>query len=286
VSVPQFLLEGDEPGFDGMAGLAEKFSLGPTPPLDHFDEARSPLPESYGTGKLFLTARDPHWLYAHWDLTREEQFRHNARSMDRHLVLRVHNGEPAVRPIAEYHVHPESKYWFVHVDRAGATYTTELGYYQSGRRWKSLRFSASQRTPSDNISADATAKFATIPADLSFATMLALLKETAGETVVQSTPLAHAVDKIRPRAPEHFPKATTTGDWTPEQEQALAAVIAAARAGQISSGEFATEKIGPEFAFDLETSAAGLGLSLSSYASSFFGGGVLSSFGSSLDLAK
>src|SRR6478735_5971354 len=108
VSVPQFLLEGDEPGFDGMAGLAEKFSLGPTPPLDHFDEAKSPLPESYGTGKLFLTARDPHWLYAHWDLPREEQFRHNARSMDRHLVLRVHNGEPAVRPIAEYHVHPES----------------------------------------------------------------------------------------------------------------------------------------------------------------------------------
>ena len=28
---------------------------------------------SYGTGRLFLTARDPHWLYAAWDLTAEQR---------------------------------------------------------------------------------------------------------------------------------------------------------------------------------------------------------------------
>ena len=27
------------------------------------------LPESYGTRRLFLAARDPRWLYAYWDLS-------------------------------------------------------------------------------------------------------------------------------------------------------------------------------------------------------------------------
>lgn len=270
--VPQFLLEGDEPGFASMGGLAEKFSLGPLPPLDHVDEASAPLPESYGTGKIFLTARDPHWLYAHWDLPREEQFRHNARSMDRHLVLRVHNGEPAPQPSAEYHVHPESKYWFVHVERAGATYTAELGYYRPGRQWQSLGFSAPQRTPPDDISKDATVTFATIPAELSFATMLAWLQETAAAGA-SNAPLAHVVDKIRPRAREHFPKTAGAEDWTAEQEATLAALLAAQVGTHPSSPAGLTEeKFWPEFKFNFETDEAGfLSPSSLAYASSFFG---------------
>lgn len=281
IAVPAFLLEGDEPGHPEVGGPGQKFSLGPTVSLEHFSEAIAPLPDSYGTGKIFLTARDPHWLYAHWDFTREEQFRHNARSVDRHLVLRVHNAVPVApntKPVAEYHVHPESKHWFVHVERAGESYMTELGYYQAGRKWKSLSFSAPQRTPPDNISKDSTVKFATIPAELSFETMLGLLKETAGETVAKNTPLAHVVDQIRPRAPEHFPEPTAPGgDWTPEQEQALAGVIAADQAGGAMPGsaEFVsseTDIMWPEFAFDYETGATAPLPPPTSYVSSFFGG--------------
>lgn len=277
VTVPAFLLEGDEPSHPEIGGPGEKFSLGPTTSLEHFSEAIAPLPEAYGTGKLFLTARDPHWLYAHWDFTREEQFRHNARSVDRHLVLRVHDAAPAAKPVAEYHVHPESKHWFVHVERAGETYTTELGYYQAGRKWKSLAFSAPQRTPPDNISKDSTVKFATIPAELSFETMLRLLKETTGETVAQNTPLALVVDRIRPHAREHFPKTVGPDEWTAEQEQALASVIAADRAGAaLPSSEAMVagdEEISwPEFAFNFETGEAAPLPSPTSYVSSFFGG--------------
>lgn len=276
-TVPAFLLEGDEPGHLEVGGPGEKFSLGPTVSHEHFSEAIAPLPEAYGTGKLFLTARDPHWLYAHWDFTREEQFRHNASSVDRHLVLRVHNASPVApigKPVAEYHVHPESKHWFVHVERAGEIYKTELGYYRAGRKWQSLAFSAPQRTPPDHISTDSAVKFATIPAELSFGTMLSLLKETAGESVAQNTPLAHAVDKIKPHAREHFPKAAAAGEWTPEQEQALADVLAAdrVRVALPNSGEFVAEKSWPEFAFDFETGEAAPLPSPSSYVSSFFGG--------------
>jgi hypothetical protein len=278
-ALPAFLFEGDEPGHPEISGPGEKFSLGPIAPLDHFAEAATPLPESYGTGRLFLTARDPHWLYAHWDFTREEQFRHNARSVDRHLVLRVHPATQPDQTIGEYHVHPESKHWFVHVEQAGENYSAELGYYQTGRKWKSLAASAPQRTPPGNISKDSIVKFATIPTELSFGTMLALLKETAGEAA-QNAPLAHVVDKIRPRAHEHFPKRDQPGDWTPEQEQALAEVIAADRAGVAlpSSEEFVAEKSWPEFTFNFDTGESAPLPLPTSYVSSFFGGAVPQDF--------
>jgi hypothetical protein len=278
-TLPAFLLEGDEPSHP-LSGSGEKFALGPTPPLDHFDEAKAPLPESYGTGRLFLTARDPHWLYAHWDFTMQEQFRYNAQSVDRHMVLRLHDAGNPGQHISEVHVHPESRHWFTHVDEAGKNYFTEIGYYQTGRKWKSLAVSEPQRTPPDNISADSTIEFATIPLELPFETMLALLKETANEAPAQNVPLARGIEQIRSRARQYFPQATPATDWTPEQDQALADILATSRAGTALPGseEFANEKTWPECAFDVETGAA-VPLELpSSYVSSFFGGAASQDF--------
>ena len=230
-TLPAFLLEGDEPSFLTEAGAAEKFALGPSAPPDHFDEGNAPLPASYGTGKLFLTARDPHWLYAHWDFTHEEQFRHNARSVDRHLILRLHDESKPDKYAAEIHVHPESKHWFVHVDAAGTYYSTELGYYQARRKWKSLATSEPMRTPPDNISADSTVEFATIPLELSFETMLALLKEYSGDDAGQNIPLARAIEMIRPIICEDFPDAMHIPDWTTDREQSLAEILAASGDG-------------------------------------------------------
>jgi hypothetical protein len=272
-ALPAFLFEGDEPGHPEISGPGEKFSLGPTAPLDHFAEAATPLPESYGTGRLFLTARDPHWLYAHWDFTREEQFRHNARSVDRHLVLRVH---PATQPdqiIGEYHVHPESKHWFVHVEQAGESYSAELGYYQSGRKWKSLTASAPQRTPPNNISTDATVEFATLPLELSFETMLALLRQTGDALPPENIGLARAIESIRASTREDFPEAMRIADWTSEQERALEQILTAAQAGaRLPSSQDAAGAA--EFP-DLEFSSAE---TPSSHSSSFFGGEMPADF--------
>lgn len=265
-ALPAFLLEGDEPSFLTEAGAAEKFALGPAAPPDHFDEGDAPLPSSYGTGKIFLTARDPHWLYAHWDFTHEEQFRHNAKSIDRHLILRLHDEAQPEKYIAEIHVHPESKHWFVHVEQAGQTYSAELGYYRTGRKWKSLATSAPQRSPPDNISADSTVEFATIPTELSFATMLELLRETAGDDR-QNIPLARAIESIRHRTQQNFPEAMHIADWTQEQEQALADILTSDRAGIAlpSSQDSAGSESQPSGDSSLIESP-------SSYVSSFFGG--------------
>src|SRR5215471_19008912 len=92
LKIPPILFESDQPGQPVAAGAGEKFALGPgLPPaqketqgrhlpevhgkenerLEKAQEARkAELPEAYGTGKVLLLAREPHGLYAHWDLTR------------------------------------------------------------------------------------------------------------------------------------------------------------------------------------------------------------------------
>ena len=70
IEVPSILLEGDQPMAPFVSGPGQKYALGPAPLTQHFETAEAELPEAYGTRRLFLAARDPHWLYAHWDLTR------------------------------------------------------------------------------------------------------------------------------------------------------------------------------------------------------------------------
>lgn len=263
VEIPAYLLEGDVPVAPAVTGPGEKFALGPETPAAHFAAEAAHLPEAYGTGRLYVTPRDPHWLYAHWDITPQQQFRHNARSVDRHLILRIHEGAVRERPVAEIHVHLESRHWFAHVERSETVYVTELGYYQTGRRWKSLSTSAPTKTPADQISADATVAFATIPLELSFETMLGLLQEGTQEEL----PLARAIEQLRVTRQSTLTPPPEMSEWTPEQEQALAAILAADRAGLAlpSSQDMAGEASAPG---DDSSAIA----SPSSYVSSFFGG--------------
>ena len=160
--IPPILLQGDEPGVPPMTGPGQKYALGPTAPTGQPEGAYAALPEAYGTGKLLLAARDPHWLYAHWDLTLQQQRHYNALSADRHLVIRVFAGAVGPRPLKEVHVHPESRHWFVHVDHAGIRYQAELGYYRPGRHWETIATSFPAATPSKSASTDRTVRYGTI----------------------------------------------------------------------------------------------------------------------------
>ena len=177
LGIPQILLEGDEPFSPPMTGPGQKYALGPTAPVGQSGHDEAALPEAYGTGKLLLAARDPHWLYAHWDLTPQQQRRYNALSADRHLVVRVVPSTTGARPVTEVHVHPESRHWFIHVERAETQYVAELGYYRPEREWITVSTSAPTVTPSDTVSADQTVRFVTIPAHVRLTQLAALAKQ-------------------------------------------------------------------------------------------------------------
>jgi hypothetical protein len=252
--IPAILLEGDEPSPPPPTGPGQKYAVGspapaPTPALEA-DE----LPEAYGTGRVWLTARDPHCLYAHWDLTAEQRRRYQAFSTHRRLVLRVYVGLVASPPALELQVHPESKHWFVHVARAGIQYVAELGYYRSGQEWRTIAASNPAVTPHEGPAEEKAAQLATIPAEAPLPTPKEMLSTrpaqpppgartasspkpaappvlTGGEVsarkefVKGGSPLALE----QPAAPRAAPSSSSAlrDEWTPEQEQALAELLGA-----------------------------------------------------------
>lgn len=245
--IPPVLLEGDQPSVPPASGPGQRYVLGPLPPLEKL-ESEGELPEAYGTKQLLLAARDPHWLYARWDLTREQQLRYNALSPDRHLVLRIFADAVSSRLVEEIHVHPESCHWFVHVKQARTKYVAQLGYYQTRGQWIVIATSGSTFTPPDSVSPETSVEFAAIPVELPMAKLLSLVKEEVHE----NPPLAEAVRELRAqghadlpelpsvptqtKAPAHGKPSTaserartltasTRSQWTPAQERALAKII-------------------------------------------------------------
>jgi hypothetical protein len=287
--VPPILLEGDAPAHVSAGGPGEKFSLGATPPAQSFTGGE--LPESYGTKKLFLTARDPHWLYAHWDLTREQQNKLNAESTDGHLILRIFEGKIEGHPPYEIHVHPESRHWFAHVDHASRSYTAELGYYSELGKWMRVAVSSGTVTPPDAAAKEEDVEFATIPYEFPFARLMQLIEDAVRDNI----PLAQAIEELRRAGHPELPRLahsihspvippSPARQWTPEQEQALAKIINIDEARRVWMGSLeitelirrrlAHEAASPLKAFGAEKISVPTSPSGISSISSPFGGGA------------
>jgi len=236
LEAPSILLEGDYPAPPPASGPGQKYVLGAWPVPEKIAPAETELPEAYGTKKLFLTARDPHWLYANWDLTREQQSKLNARSAEGHLILRVYASKIEGHPLYEIHVHPESRHWFAHVERAGIPYIAELGYYSAVGRWMRVASSSATFTPPDSISEDTSAEFATIPFEFPFTKLLDIVKAAVSE----NRPLAQAVEELRRAGHPALPRINgePISNWTGEQETALAKIVAIDESRRVWMGSF------------------------------------------------
>jgi hypothetical protein len=223
VKIPPILLEGDDSAHAPAGGTGRRYVLGPAPQV-HPTPVAAALPESYGTGQLFLTARDPHWLYAHWDFSGAQIRKFNSLSADGHLILRVYGDRPTGLPISEIHLHPESRHWFVPAPQAGVNYSTTLGYYDSARKWVELACSTIVPTPSDTVAESTGVRFVTVPADEPLTEWLSPAPGTLRMSEITS--LAVAPSAPRTEGDAGTPRATgMPGSWTPEQEKALATVL-------------------------------------------------------------
>ena len=249
LEIPPILLAGDAAAQAGVSGPGQRYALGPTTTPAHAGpaEERGELPESYGTAKLWLTARDPQWLYAHWDLSTSQQRDFNTESDDGHLVVRVFEKEILGEPLVTQHVHPESRNWFVHVGRGGTKFVAQLGYFDRKERWQTVATSAATITPPDSLSDDTSAEFATLPVEVPFDQLVEMV-----QTIIsQHVPLMEALAQLREVGHPNLPTADTFAPpraeldvrpknsaapaaaagpvpapvWTPAQAQALAEVI-------------------------------------------------------------
>jgi len=181
--IPAILLEGDDPPLPPfVTGPGEKFLVAPAPPVAPLAPEPRELPAAYGTLALWLAARAPRCLYAHWDRTDDQQHASNSRAADRGLVLRIGQGSAGGTPVFEVHVEPEARHRFIDVPLAGACYGAELGYYEPGGRWTMVATSDVVTTPPEAAAEDTTVRFATM----------------ALEPVAPSSPSPAAVQSLDP----------------------------------------------------------------------------------------
>jgi len=235
-NIPPILLEGDSPVIlePKPSGPGRRYALAPEAPAPQLPQTAPELPESYGTGRLFLSARDPHWLYAAWDLPMQTQRELNSRSRDGHVVLRVFAHREPTTAMPEIHVHPESRTWFIYVPQAETRYHAELGYYDRHGEWHAISQSRSTFTPPDAPSQDVAAEFATIPAKITFQQLV----ETVREFVTENRPLVEAIIVANQNEPgvTRPAKVEPAVPWTPERVAEITALFTVDRQRRVWMG--------------------------------------------------
>jgi len=142
-----------------------------------FQEYLGELAPDYGTRTIYLTARDPHCLYAYWDWDWQDLKKISAKEAK--PKLRVHRtcGER----VAEIIVNREARNWYVEVPDGNESYTIEIGMESANGQWESIAHSSPAHTPSDRFGSEENFSLASVPFHLHFDELLQTLK-TAVDT--------------------------------------------------------------------------------------------------------
>ncbi|MDF9408964.1 MAG: hypothetical protein A4E52_01395 [Pelotomaculum sp. PtaB.Bin013] len=146
----------------------EEFSeeLNPPAALSSHQLQRPPepeLPHCYGIDRMVLLARDPHWLFAYWEITatKQDEFTNNygpeAWSAT-HPVLRIYditgidfNGKNALG-YTDIHISESADNWYVQVGKPDRSFCVDLGRMFPDGRFITLLRSNAVTTPRASLS--------------------------------------------------------------------------------------------------------------------------------------
>jgi hypothetical protein len=152
-----------------------------------FDREAGPEPLGYGEVRLWLVARDSRSLFAYWEFRPEEHPEALTSDGSSHFFLRVTREDGHVENCVE--IQPTAGDWTIAVTQPDTIYEAELGFYTPEKVWCFLARSGSTRTP---------------PESGNLAPSVNTMRRLVG----------------RKQHPEIH------GDWTAEQEQQLADLLA------------------------------------------------------------
>ncbi|HEX4084797.1 MAG TPA: DUF4912 domain-containing protein [Chthoniobacteraceae bacterium] len=170
------------------------------------------LPQSYGENTLFLIARDPHWLFAYWDVDW-------APCPASTFYLKLYKADGGEEMTTE--IHPDARNWYIPVKEAGASYYVELGYFTPGGEWSSIIQSERAEAPQNKFSDSAEAEFATVPIHLTFQRLVDMVRTRMrdGESLIS------ALSRLQGEGRRLLFQPGRTPEWTEEQRQVLAALF-------------------------------------------------------------
>lgn len=223
------------------------------------EESFGPLPASYHQNALFLTARDPRWLFAYWDFDWERIPADEMREGRRAYFLKVTRGG-AVEALVE--INPAARNWYIPVSLADTVYVAELGYFEGSGGWHSMVASGEARTPTDSVAQESghakAEQFATIPSRLTFERLQELVRAqmAEGETLLE------AVSRIAGEGPLQV-RGGSAPVWTEEQKRLLALLVGESLVDVMAMGSEEIDRLLRKALQQKLHSEVGSGLSLS-----------------------
>jgi hypothetical protein len=189
-----------------------------TPAQEPAYESLGELPASYHQDVLFLTARDPGWLFSYWDFDWAPYLPTAFRGGVRQFFLSILTAEGVEESLVE--IKPEARNWYVPVTRANSGYYAEIGFFRPTGEWQSIVKSGLAFTPGDALASTDEAAFATVPAHLTFERLLEMTKEhmAEGESLISALARIAGEGRLQFRGGQ-------APTWTSEQKRLLAALL-------------------------------------------------------------
>jgi hypothetical protein len=198
--------------FESIREEAPEYPAAPTPAYEDLGE----LPQSYGDDTLFLIARDPHWMFAYWDVNWPAW---QPKAALGKFYLKLYGEDGSAEMTTE--IHPEARNWYLPVKQAGTPYFAELGFFGADGEWVTIVRSSTTATPSDQFSESTEADFATVPIHLTFQHLVEMVRGhmQEGESLIA------ALARLQGEGRKLLFQPGKTPDWTEEQKQVLAALF-------------------------------------------------------------
>lgn len=187
-------------------------------PVPAFEEL-GVLPESYGEEILYLIARDPHWLFAYWEIDRSKHPKSKMLNGEHKFFIRVCNADGSEESKVE--INSDAKNWYLPVSKPATIYYAELGWLDKKGAWKVIVRSLPAATPPATLSGEGTAKFATIPFHLTFQRIMDMVRGARREGETMSQTLSRMQGEGRAAAM----KVEKVEDLTEEQKNILATLF-------------------------------------------------------------
>ena len=172
------------------------FRISAEPLVPHLrvaDHEAEGLPRSYGSETLCLLARDPHSVFAFWDIDWQTAFGQETPRQTT-VYLKVINADGSEQTSLE--VEPLAGSCDVRVPDADASYYGEIGYLNGEGIWNLVARSETILVPPEIEAEGAPPDFATVPFHLSFQRMI----ETLRHAQHKENSLTAMLEDLRERA--------------------------------------------------------------------------------------
>lgn len=120
------------------------------------------LPSGYNDSKITLLTRDPHWLYAYWEISeaKKSNFKYEfgeglwERSVPVIKIVNVSKNTSTFIRVNDF-----SNNWFINVENTDSLYVAELGRFVADQFFINLVSSNYITTPSNSVSENTSACF-------------------------------------------------------------------------------------------------------------------------------